>query len=481
MQLQRFILLFSFSTLISVFSIAQPAGATDTVLSLKQAVEIAVKNNLQVRQNQISMEQSFVAKNQAIDYLLPNISANGSQGENYGKSINPTTYTYVNQQSLTGSYSLSGSLVLFSGLQNQNGIRQYKYAYDASKLDWQQQKDNITLNVILGYLQILSNQELLDIARDQVEVDRQTVERLTIQNNEGAIAPSALSDVQGKYASDKVNVAAQANALEAAKINLFAILNIPYQRNMQYQKIDVNQGLNDYPSDPDSIYQTALNTLPAIRSAALRIRSFQSALRAARGVYYPTLSLQASINSNYSDAATNSVPLNSFSYDTTNLLVNTPGSQYGVIQKNQNYNTQRISFGDQFKNNRYTYIGLSLNIPILNYLRARNNVKLAKINLENSRINENYARNQLQQYVELAYQNMVLANSSYKLYQDQVTAYAESFHSAEIRFKEGVITSVDYVIAKNNIDQASSNLTAAKYNYIFRTKILDYYQGKLRW
>ncbi len=141
--------------------------------------------------------------------------------------------------------------------------------------------------------------------------------------------------------------------------------------------------------------------------------------------------------------------------------------------------TEKAPFSDQVKNNRYQYFGLQLNIPILNYLSARNNVKVAKLNYENARVLSNASRNQLQQLVEQAWQNLRSAYGQYKGYLDQVHAYGESFRTAEIRFNAGVITSVDYVIAKNNFDRANTNLSAARYNYIFRTKILEYYQGRL--
>ncbi len=131
------------------------------------------------------------------------------------------------------------------------------------------------------------------------------------------------------------------------------------------------------------------------------------------------------------------------------------------------------------KNNRFQAFGLQLNIPILNYLSVRNNVKTAKLNYENAKVLSNASRNQLQQLVEQAWQNLRSAYGQYKGYLDQVHAYGESFRTAEIRFNAGVITSVDYVIAKNNYDRANTNLSAARYNYIFRTKILEYYQGRL--
>ncbi len=451
------------------------------ILTLKQCVDTAIKYNLQVEQNETQMQASRVNWQQAMFNLLPTINASGTQGINFGRSINPYTNQYINQRINTGNYGLSTGLTLFSGLQLQNAIKQNAYAYDASKMDWQQQKDNITLNVILAYVQVLSNQDILDVSRRQADVDSQQVERLKAQNEYGAIAPSTLYDLQGQYASDLVNIVNNVNILEASKVSLFQILNIPYNRNVQFERFPLDIPVAEYPANSDSIYQTALAFMPSIKAADLRVKSYEKALKVARGQYYPTLSFYGSVSTNYSDAATTNVYGSEIIVPSTTDYVTVGGADYYINSKQQTVTQQKIAFGDQFKNNRYTQIGLQLNVPILNYLRTRNNVKLAKINLKNYQNMATATRNQLQQNVEVAFQNMVAAYGQYKSYRDQVTAYQLSFEAAEAKFNAGAITSVDYVIAKNNVDRANINLTEARYNYIFRTKILDYYQGRLTW
>ncbi|HXB44757.1 MAG TPA: TolC family protein [Puia sp.] len=460
---------------------SQENAIIGSTLSVKQCVDIAIKNNLLVEQSDISKQISGVNFNQSKDYLLPFIGANGQQGISFGRSLNTYTYSYVNQQINSGNYGISTSLVLFSGLQTQNAIRQYAYAFNASKLDLEQQKQNITLSVLLAYLQVLSSQDLLDMSRRQADVDAKQVERLDLQNKEGALLLlSNLTDLKGQYASDMVSIATAVNTLETAKINLFGLLNIPYKKEIQYEPIPLDLQAADYLSSSDSIYNIALGTLPGIKSTDLRIKSLQKGLQVARGQYYPTLSFNAGVNTSYSNAATVSVP-GSVTNVTTSDFVTVGGTNYNVISPQQSFSTKNISFGDQFNNNQYTSLNLSLSVPILNYLRARNNVKLAKINLQNARYNANSIRLVLQQNVEQAYQNMILANSQYKSYQDEVTAFAESFRTTQIRFNEGVVTSDVYLLAKNKIDAANINLTVSKYNYIFRGKILDFYQGKLTW
>ena len=346
-------------------------------------------------------------------------------------------------------------------------------------MDLQQQKDNITLNVLLAYLQILSSQDLLAISKQQAEVDLQQVNRLDLQNREGALVLlSNLYDLKGQYAGDQANIVTAAGNLEAAKVSLFQLLNVPYKRDVQFEKMLLDVDAQGTQTSSDSIYQTALNILPSIKSVDLKIKAYQKSILVNQAQYYPTLSLYGSISSNYSNLATSTIlgPVTPF---TSSDYVTVGGTNYNVVSQQQTSTSSKISFGDQFNNNRYTQFGLSLQVPILNYLRVRNNVKQARINLKNAEYVANSTRLVLQQNVELAYQNMIAAYGQYKSFVDQVAAYAESFRTTQIRFNEGVVNSDVYVIAKNNIDRANINLSQSKYIYILRAKVLDYYQGKL--
>jgi outer membrane protein len=445
-------------------------------LTIQQCVTLAIQNNLQVQQSQIQLESNGVAFKQAKDNLLPQINGSISEQNNYGRSISNTNNAYVDVQNGSGNYGLNANLVLFNGLSLQNAIKQNALNYNASKMDLQQQKDNITLGVILAYLTVLSNQEALDIARKQSEVDARQVERLEIQNREGAIAPATLFDLKGQFANDQVTVVNATNALETSKVSLFSLLNVPYQKDATFEMVNMNADVSDLGTPSDSIYQVALKTIPNIKATDLRVQSYEKSIAVARGKLYPTLFLYGSLNSNFSSIATSPIPGTEFPSQ-TGQYVTVSGTNYDVYATSMQ--TQKTSFGDQVKNNRFQTFGLQLNIPILNYFSARNNVKIAKLNYQNAKVLSNASKNQLQQLVEQAWQNLRAAYGQYKGYLDQVNAYGESFRSAEIRFNAGVINSVDYVIAKNNFDRANTNLSAARYNYIFRTKILEYYQGRL--
>eukprot|EP01136_Pigoraptor_vietnamica_P022376 Opistho-1_new@73443 len=177
---------------------AQTTGNTGGVLTLQQCVETAIANNLLVRQSEYQAQSDKVTYKQAKGSQLPFISGNVNHGINQGRSIDPFTNTYANQQINFANYSINTSITIWNGSSIQNSIKQNELAAKASEMDWQQTKDNITINVILAYLQVLSAQEQLSVAQSQVAVTKTQVARLETLHASGAIAPALLYDLKGQ-------------------------------------------------------------------------------------------------------------------------------------------------------------------------------------------------------------------------------------------------------------------------------------------
>jgi outer membrane protein len=455
-------------------------GAVGATLTLPQAVAIAIKNNLVVNQNDLIAQGARINVDQSWENLMPTLSASGGQSLNFGRTLITTNNSYASTQFNSGSASANANLVLFKGLQYQNNIRQQRYGYEASKMDLQAQKDNITLVVLIDYLIILSNRDQLNLSYEQSRVDSVTLVRLNAQSKEGALNPvSNLTDLQGQYAADQINIATAINTLEQSKVTLFSVLNVPYNRDVEYQNTVTATDINQYPSTSDSIFQHAMGIIPTIKSAQLKVFEFQKALSVARGAYYPTLSFGASISTNWTNAPSPTFDsTGSGIFKSTSQFVDangaTPIYNYGVTGNNV-----FPKFSDQFKNDRGESFGFNLSIPILNGFQVRNQVHQAKLTLKNYQLQNKNAQFALQQTIESAFQNMIAAYKQYKFFAQEAAAYEESFRVTNIRFTEGVIASDVYILAKGNSDRAEVNLSAAKYIYLFRTKVLDYYQGKL--
>ncbi|WPU91097.1 TolC family protein [Mucilaginibacter sabulilitoris] len=457
----------------------QSATLTDSILSVRQCVEIAIKNNLEVRQSELDMQRLRIGYNQAKENLLPAINGTVNHSINSGRSINPFTNSYVTQSYTSGDYSLNANLTIFSGWQYLNAIKQTSLNYQAGKMDFQQAKDQVTINVITAYLLVLDNTELLTQAYNQLDVSKKQVERLEILEKDGANkSASDLYDLKGTYGDNQISLVNAKNTLEASKLSLLQILNVPYKKDLKLEPVSVTDVAKQTDENSDQIFNTSLQQLAYVKAAELRRQGAEKGVKVAKGALTPSISLFGGITTNYSSAAQNAVFRDS-SVVNTGGYVNTPTGQQPVLAKQANFDNHNIGYYDQFKNNYGTQFGVRLSIPILNYFQNHNKVKLAKIDLQESKYIEENTKNVLRQNVEQAYLNMTSAYSRYNALVDQVKAYTESFRTIEIRFNSGVITSVDFVIAKNNLDKANINLINARYDCFIYNKILDYYQGRL--
>lgn len=456
------------------------AMAQSKKLSLKQCVETALNNNLQVNQSNLQMQSAEVNLKQARANMLPNISGSINYGANQGRSIDPFTNTFINQQLNFSNLSANGSIPLFSGLQVQNQVKQNNLTLQASRMEWQQAKDNLMLNVILSYLLELNNEDVLALSKAQLEVTKKQVERLDVLNKEGAVAPYTFTDLKGQLASDEVALVNAENNVQSAKLTLAQLMNMAYDKDMELERISVEEALTAYEGTTDKIYEEALQKLGLVKAADLRKQSAEKGIKVARANYYPTLSFFGGLGTNYSSAAKLSSVVNEF-YGPTDSYVTVNGNNLPLNVKQQTYKSEPFGLGKQYNNNLNTNFGLALQVPIANNFRARNQVALAKIYFKNSQLLADNTKIQLRQNIEQAYFNTTAAYNRYQSFMNQVTALEESFKAAETRFENGVINSVEYLQVKNNLDRAKVNLTQAKYEYVLRTKVLDFYQGKLSW
>lgn len=450
--------------------------AQDGSLTLQKAIETAHANNIGVQQSGLRVETADINRRQAKANMLPSVNADFNYGWNNGRNIDPFLNIYVNQQ-LTGSNaSLSGSWMLFNGFQVQNSIKQTAYAHEAAKMDLQQGKDQLTINVILAYLQVLSNEDLLVNLESQMTVTRNQVDRLQVLVKEGARGQYQLSDIRGQLANEQVAIVNAKNALDIAKITLCQLMNVPIDKNLKLDRTEAPFPGEMYADNVEQIYARAKG-LPMVRATELRVESAKKAVQVERGAISPRLGLYGNLFSNYSSAAERRTQTGVSDITTDNyVLVNNVKSQ--VIAPVPQFSSSSISYGSQMQNNIGSSFGIAASIPLFNNLRTKYRVDQARVNLKNAELDKQQVDLTLRQNIEQAYANMESSYNRYRAFEEQYKEYEESFRANEIRFNTGVINSFEYLTAKNNLDRARLNLTQVKYEYIFRTKILDYFQGK---
>jgi outer membrane protein len=462
--------------LLAVKGLAQADTVQPVRYNLQQCIDIAAKNNIDVKQRewQAATDKAYWQQSKAA--MLPLLNADVSHGVNTGRNIDPFTNTYNSQTITYGNYGLNSSVTLWNGNALRNIAEQNRLTYQADQLDAQQTRENITLNVILAYLQVLNNREQQALADSQAYVTKRQVERLAILNADGAISPYEYHDLKGQLANENINAINAKNALESSKISLFQLMNIPFNEKADFEKIDKQPESNAVETSRD-IYGIAANNLPMIKAAALRRQSAAKGMNAARGARWPRLYLAGGLGTTYSSAASTALLTGSADVATTDY-VNVNNVKLPVYTTINNYSSKKIAYTDQWTNNFNSNISVGISIPILNAGQAKARIRLAEMAVQQADFTETAVQTQLRGQVEQAHVNYTTAFYKYRQLADQVKDYAESFRSAEIRFNAGVINSVDYLIAKNNLDRSRGNLIATQYDVLLRSKILDYYKGK---
>jgi len=455
------------------------AQNSDSAFTLRKCIDLAIANNISIKQNDLKQQVASINFNQARYDRLPNVAGDINYGINNGRSIDPYTNGYSNQQLSSSNASLTASVPVFRGLQTQRTIEQTSLSYKAAQLENQQEKDNLTLNVILAYLQVLNNEDVLDLTKKQTAVTQKQVERLTTLNNEGAIAPATLSDMQGQYATDQLSVVTAANTLQLSRLSLSQLMNIPYQKDMWLSREGLDMSVTAYPQTAEQVYAAALEKLSMVKAADMRAQAASKTVQVSRAALYPTLSLFGQLSSNYSSAAKNSAIINTVDVPSGDYVV-VSGNNVPVITKQTNYNAQNIKYFSQLNNNLSTFFGVSMRVPIFSSFQTRSRIALAKVDEKNTKYIAENTKIQLQQSIEQAYLNTTAAFNRYDLLNNQVKAFQESFRASEIKFNLGAVNSVDYLIVKNNLDRSNINFTIARYEFLLRTKVLDFYQGNLK-
>src|SRR5215210_5092316 len=234
-------------------------------ISLKQAVESALANNLEVQQSGLQQDRANVNLRQSKGDLLPTLNANIEHTLNQGRSIDLYTNSYINQQNTSAFYSLGADLTIFNGLRLLNTLRSNQFAYEASRMEWQQTKERVMLDVMLAYLEILNNTDLLAQATKSAEVTQKQVDRLIIMNQQGAIKPSDLSDLQGQLGDSKLGIINAQNSLNAARLRLAQLMGVPYDENLQVERLTADQFDMTYSATVDSIFQSAMDQLSIVK------------------------------------------------------------------------------------------------------------------------------------------------------------------------------------------------------------------------
>jgi outer membrane protein len=459
---------------------ASSSSATSKRLwTLKECVDYALANNLQVKRSEYNVQTATVNANQAKFNLLPTANAQGNTGYNWGRGLDPVSNQFVASQR-NGFTSVGGqsSVTLFNGLRLQSNIKQSVRDREASEMDLAKSQNDVSLNVVTLFLNVLFYKEQVQNAQYQLGSSQQQLDRTKKQVAAGSLPKSNELNLEAQVATNELNVINQENSLNLALLQLQQALQLPASDDFDVETPDITPEDLLVDQSRDEIFQTAKTTMPEVKAASLRTESSYYAVRAARGNLLPRLSLNGSINSNYSSASeTRFVSDGGFVQQQTGMFVQGTNEPIYALQPTGTF--QNIyGINDQLKDNIYKSVSLTLNIPIFNNFSSRAALQRSIIQNEVARISAKEIDNTLRQNIETAYNNAVAASKTYNSTTKQVQAREEAFRITKQRYDIGAANYVEYQVSENDLFQAKSDLARAKYDFIFRKKLLDFYQGK---
>ena len=413
---------------------------------LQKCFDYAIEHNIQIKQQSLNTQYNENLVKQAKDDKLPNLNAQLGNDFSFGRSLTyDNTYDNINSASVSGY--LSTNMTLFNGMTLSNTVKQRKLDLEVTLHELQKTKDDIMLGIAAEYLQILFAEEVIEVTKANIEVTKHQIERTRQLVEAGSAAKGALLEIEAQLAREELQLVNNQNTVQLSYLNLYQFLDLPISESFKVEKPKLPEiQANLTIMNAFDVFNNAVNTRPEIKAAQLRVESAMKQLDIVKGNQYPNLSFGANYYNLYNN-------------------------QYNDIYGN------RIDFGEQLKNNSRSSLGLTLSIPIFNRFQVRNGISNSELQLEDYKYQLQLASNVLRKDIELVYTNALAALNRYISTQKAVTSMAEAFRYTEEKFNVGMINSVEYNQSKNNLTVAQSDLIQAKYEYIFRTKILDFYNG----
>ena len=418
--------------------------------SLERCIRYAQENNIDLKQKEQEKESRDSELNTSKWSWLPAVNANTAQSFQFGRSTTKSG-VIVDQSAQNTTFNISLDMPLFDGLKTPNDIAARRLSLKAAMESLNKAKEDLAINVASYYLQVLYNKELLKVAELQVALDNEQVSKTEAMVNNGKVPLSQLYDMKAQLAKDEATLVESRNNVSLALLDLAQSLELE-RSNKDFdietpEQVDVVAENMGSLLPPDHIYENALTFKPQIKEQEYLLASAKKNLNVARSEYYPKLNLGASYSNGY------------YHYSMGGEFVDTR------------------SFSEQLKQNGQNIIGFSLSIPLFNRLQVRNSVRQAKVNIRNQELMLENTRKALYKEIQQAYFNATAAQEKYTASGKSVVASKEAFEYAQASYEAGKSTVFEFNEAKTKYAQSLAEQAQAKYDYIFRAKILDFYNG----
>ena len=447
----KFVTLLAFTFFISL-------NAQDKKWTLQECVAYALDNNISIKQQELSKDLIEEDITTAKGNFYPSLNASTSENFNFGSYIGQSG-NRISRDSRSFSFGLNTGVTLYNGNRNKYILMQTRKNLEAAGFDLEESKNDIMLFVVNSYLNVLLNRESLKIAQDQIVISNSQVTKAKDLVDAGEQPKTILLEAEATLATNEQQLTTAQNALDLSLLSLAQLLQLSHKGfDVEGVVLNINSASLIY-NDTDEIYNKAVSSLPEIKSAEVVVENSKLGVRTAKSEYYPSLSFGGGLGSSYQHNQ-GQEDLRPIIDPVTNDIVFVPNG-----------------FGQQIEDNLGYNFGFSLNVPIFNRFQTKSSVNKAKINQKRAELQLLDKQIKLRETIEKAYADARASLNQFVSAEKSLYAQEESFKNAQESYNAGVMTSFDFDQVRNRLVNAQSTMINAKYNFVFRTKLLEYYLG----
>ena len=444
------------------------------VMDLKQCIDYAWKNNIQVRQAELNVRQAELNKKQAKFAPYPSLNASYRHGGNFGRSIDFTSYQYVTSATHSAQVGLNLNVPVFQGLQLRNRLKQSFTEMQASQKDLEQSKESIGLSIAQAYLSILLAEEQVEVLKEQTKVTEAQLNRTLNLIKAGTLPENNRYDLEAQLARDEQGIVNAENGVEMAYVGLKMQMNMEITNPLKLQKIEIVTPEIQEEWDVETVYAEASANMPNVVAARMREESAEMGVKIAKGALYPSVSAYGSLTSNFSSAARE----RTIEQTTETINLDIFGIQVPVgFPSVRTIEGGIIPYHKQIWDNIYTNVGVSVNVPIFNGFQTHIAIERAELGVKIAQLNTKQVHMQIKSDIERQISDLRAAQKSLVAAEKSLKATRASVENTRKRFELGVINGFELISVQNMLIAAESTLLQAKYDYVFKLKVLDFYRG----
>lgn len=411
--------------------------------SLQECISYAIAHNLTIKQQENAVQQQEIQLSTSRNTRLPDLSASVGENFNFGRALTMDN-TYANRNTNNTSFGISTSVPLITGGRLYHDVKMQKLNLQAALQDCEKTRENVALNVTSAYLEAIYQKDLVEIAERQLELSQMQVRRVQMLYENGKMAEADLAQIRSAHAADELTLTQQKNSYMLAILSLSQLLELETPDGFEVVRPTVGEVREAVLPAPDVVYGEALGIKPQVQAEQIRLQSAERGVLMAKSALYPSLYFNAGLGSSY--------------------------------YKTSGYNT--ATFGNQMRDNFSQYFGVSLSIPIFNRLSTRNNIRSARVRVKSQEIQLEETKKSLYKEIQQAYFNALAAQRQCASSDVALSSAQTAFSLMQKKYENGKATATEFQESKTALTKAESNAIQARYTFLFRQKILNFYRGE---